>query len=147
MTEILKTSLSPQEPWLACCDGASRGNPGPASFGVVLCDPTGAVCKELSVAIGRNTNQAAEYEALIRTLEELVLLKVKQVKIFTDSQFVARQFSGEYRVKDERMKVYLSRVRGQQKFFDRVDVVHILRSSHPLNKRADQLANEALDRK
>jgi hypothetical protein len=47
--------------WTAYCDGASRGNPGPASYGVVLCDPQGAVAAEIGERIGTNTNQVGEY--------------------------------------------------------------------------------------
>jgi ribonuclease HI len=132
--------------WTAYCDGASRGNPGPAAYGAVLCDPSGAVVMELGEAIGVNTNQVAEYEALIRVLAELRTFKASRVKVFTDSQFVARQFSGQYRAKDARMKALLARVRELQAGLGRVEVVHIARSSHPHNRRADALANEALDR-
>jgi ribonuclease HI len=112
----------------------------------VLCDPSGKVFREIGEAIGENTNQVAEYEALIRALAELRALGARRVKVFTDSQFVARQFSGEYRVKDERMKALLGRVRELEKHFQKVEVNHISRSSHPHNVRADGLANRALDR-
>jgi ribonuclease HI len=132
--------------WTAYCDGASRGNPGPASFGVVLCDPAGAVVAEIGEAIGINTNQVAEYEALIRALKELLQRGAKQVKILTDSQFVVYQVTGVYRAKDPRMKVLLGRVKDLEPRFEKVELVHIFRSSHPHNKRADALANEALDK-
>src|SRR5262249_37253849 len=79
--------------WTAYCDGASRGNPGPASFGVVVCRPDGQVAKEIKVFVGINTNQVAEYEALIRALEELTSLGARRAQVFTDSQFVTKQFS------------------------------------------------------
>jgi ribonuclease HI len=132
--------------WTAYCDGASRGNPGPASFGVVVCDPAGTITAELAVPIGVNTNQVAEYEALIRALAELKGLGARRVKIFTDSEFVTKQVNGQYRAKDERMKALLARVRAAAPAFDEFSVVHIRRSSHPHNVRADGLANEALDR-
>lgn len=132
--------------WTAYCDGASRGNPGPASFGVVLCDPTGAVAAEIGERIGINTNQVAEYEALIRALIELYHRGAKQVKILTDSQFVVYQVTGIYRAKDARMKVLLARVKELEPRFEKMELVHIPRSSHPHNQRADALANEALDK-
>ena len=141
----LFNSASPRV-YTAYCDGASRGNPGPASYGLVLCDPAGVVVKEMGEAIGVTTNQVAEYEALIRVLVELKEMDVARVRVFTDSQFVSRQFSGQYRVKDVRMKALLARVRALETGFDQVEVIHIARSSHPHNCRADRLANEALDR-
>lgn len=131
--------------WTAYCDGASRGNPGPASYGVVLCDPTGSVAAELEKFIGKNTNQVAEYEALICALKELADRGARRVKILTDSQFVVYQVSGIYRAKDDRMKALLARVKEQQSRFENVELVHIPRSSHPHNRRADALANKALD--
>jgi ribonuclease HI len=133
--------------WTAYCDGASRGNPGPASYGVVLCDPQGAVAAEIGERIGTNTNQVAEYEGLIRALSELLKRGATRAQVRTDSQFVVRQVSGVYRAKDTRMIALLSRVKELERRFEKVDVIHIARSSHPHNQRADGLANEALDRK
>ncbi len=131
--------------WTAYCDGASRGNPGPASYGVVLCDPAGTVAGEISQAIGINTNQVAEYEALIRALSELADRGARQATIFTDSQFVVYQVTGIYRAKDDRMKLLLAKVKEHESRFDKVKLVHIARSSHEHNRRADALANRALD--
>ena len=132
--------------WAAYCDGASRGNPGPASYGVVVCDPSGAVAAEIGEAIGMNTNQVAEYEALIRALNELFQRGAKRAKILTDSQFVVYQVTGIYRAKDPRMKALLERVKALEQRFEKIELIHIPRSSHPYNKRADALANEALDK-
>ena len=76
---------------LAFVDGAARGNPGPAAAGVVFQDPEGKVVKTLSVAIGHATNNVAEYTALILALQEALLLGVKQLKVHTDSELVAKQ--------------------------------------------------------
>lgn len=132
--------------WTAYCDGASRGNPGPSSYGLVLCDPTGTVAGEISESIGINTNQVAEYEALIRALAELADRGARHVEIFTDSQFVVYQVTGIYRAKDARMKLLLARVKEHESRFKTVKLVHIARSSHEHNRRADALANQALDR-
>ncbi len=100
---------------------------------------------EIGERLGINTNQVAEYEALIRALKELMIRGAKQVRILTDSQFVVYQVKGIYRAKDPRMKVLLERVKKEEGHFEKIDLVHIPRSSHPHNKRADGLANEALD--
>ena len=127
-------------------DGASRGNPGPASYGVCIKKDSADGYEEFSEYIGQTTNSVAEYQALIRALEEGKRLGAEEMDIFTDSQLVARQFEGLYKVKHESLKEIMSRVRELEKNFRRVTVKHIPRSSHPGNKRADRLANIALNR-
>ena len=127
-------------------DGASRGNPGPASYGVCIRKEDGDKFIEFCESIGQTTNSVAEYSALIRGLEEGLNLGAEELDIFTDSQLVARQFQGLYKVKHEGLKEIMAKVRGLQKNFKRVTVHHIPRSSHPGNKRADRLANIALNR-
>ncbi len=131
--------------WVAYCDGASRGNPGPAAFGLVVLDPSGRRAGEWGIALGVNTNQVAEYEGVIRALKELRALGARRAVVKTDSQFVVRQFTGEYRAKDERMKALLARARGLAADFESLTLRHIARSSEPGNVRADDLANRALD--
>jgi ribonuclease HI len=131
--------------WTAWCDGGSRGNPGPAAFGVVLCDPSGAVVGQVGRAIGTNTNQVAEYEGLICSLEELKRLGARRARVHTDSEFVVKQVNGQYKARDERMKALLARVREAARAFERFEVVHVRRSSHPHNVLADKLVNETLD--
>lgn len=131
--------------WVAYCDGASRGNPGPAAFGLVVLDPAGRRAGEWGIALGVNTNQVAEYEGVIRALQELRTLGARRAVVKTDSQFVVRQYTGEYRAKDERMKALLARVRGLAAEFESLTLRHIARSSEPGNVRADALANRALD--
>jgi ribonuclease HI len=112
---------------------------------VVVCDPAGRLVKEARRHIGHNTNQVAEYEALIRALEEALKAGARRLRVLTDSQFVVKQFTGEYKIRDARMQALMGRVRALQGKFDSVELQHIARSSHPHNKRADELANEALD--
>lgn len=131
--------------WTAWCDGGSRGNPGPAAFGVVLCDPSGAIVDRIGRVIGTNTNQVAEYEGLICALEELRKRGARRVKVSTDSEFVVKQVTGLYKARDERMKALLARVREAARVFEKFDVVHIYRSSHPNNVLADKMVNQALD--
>lgn len=127
-------------------DGACRGNPGPASYGVCIYDESGEVVSEIGETIGTATNSIAEYSALERALKEGLRMGAEELYIFTDSQLVARQYEGIYRVKHEPLQRLLSMIRALAKEFKIVQVTHIPRSSHPGNKRADQLANIALNR-
>ena len=127
-------------------DGASRGNPGPASYGVCIRKDSGEGFIEFSEYIGETTNSIAEYQALIRALIEAKKMKAEELDIFTDSQLVARQFEGVYKVRHETLKEIMARVRELENEFSRVTVKHIPRSSHPGNRRADRLANIALNR-
>src|SRR5690349_10139751 len=90
---------------LAFVDGAARGNPGPASAGVVLQKPSGEHLKTLSVPLGHATNNVAEYSGLILAMQEALLMGAKELEIRTDSELVAKQWSGEYKVKDASLKV------------------------------------------
>ena len=123
-------------------DGASRGNPGPASVGAVLQDESGRNIKTLSIPIGTATNNVAEYFALLAALQEALAMGAKSVRVFTDSELLAKQFSGEYRIKDSTLKLLGILVRQLRGFFKTMALEHIPREK---NKLADQAANEALD--
>ena len=122
-------------------DGAARGNPGPAGIGAVLVGPGGEELKTISEYIGEGTNNFAEYTALIRGLEEAERLGANRVAVFLDSELVARQLVGAYRVKSESLRPLYRQAR---ELISRLDarVSHIPREK---NKRADELANEAID--
>ena len=123
-------------------DGASRGNPGPAGVGVVLCDGGNRVLWEFGKFIGETTNNVAEYTALIDGLQEALIHKVRKISVYTDSELLTRQLQGKYKVKEPHLKVLhqqaLSLIRG----FGRFGIHHIPRTE---NRRADKLANEALN--
>ena len=86
-------------------DGGSRGNPGPAGYGAVVRDPaTGEVLAERAEAIGTATNNVAEYRALLRGLERARALGASEVEIVNDSELVAKQLTGAYKVKHPAMK-------------------------------------------
>lgn len=123
-------------------DGASRGNPGPSSIGVVIEDEAGGTIKEYGRAIGEQTNNVAEYTALLDALRTAEELGAKRVKVRSDSQLLVRQFNGQYRVKNERLMKYLLQIQNLRRRFESVELEHVPRE---LNKRADRLANEALD--
>ncbi len=127
-------------------DGASRGNPGPASYGVCIKTDADSEYIEFSEYLGTATNSVAEYEALIRGLLEAKKMGATEIDVYTDSQLVARQFGGIYKVKHPDMIERMREVRSLEKDFKQVRVHHIPRSSHPGNKRADRLANIALNK-
>lgn len=123
-------------------DGASRGNPGPASIGVVFQEDGGKVFKTISKNIGIQTNNTAEYSALIVALQEALILGITELHVYTDSELVAKQFSGEYKVKDSQIKIFFFFISQLKTAFKRLAVTHVLREK---NKLADAAANKALD--
>jgi ribonuclease HI len=125
------------------CDGASRGNPGPAAIGAVIYGPAGEPVLQVSQTIGEATNNAAEYRALIAGLEGARDLGVGELLIRLDSQLLVRQVSGEYRVRSAGLKPLHRRVKALMARFAVVDIEHVPREK---NVVADALANEALDR-
>ena len=125
------------------CDGASRGNPGPAAAGaVVLEEGTGKTAAEVSRALGQATNNVAEYRALLLGLEEALRLGARKVSVFADSQLLVRQLLGTYRVRHPDMKRLWEEAQVLLGRFESWRATHVPREQ---NKRADRLANQALD--
>ena len=129
------------------CDGASRGNPGPAAVGVLLLPAIGesdipATPLEYSKTIGKATNNVAEYSALILGLEKGLENKLRKLEIMLDSELVVRQISGVYRVKKAELRPLYEKAQKLLRQFDSYTISHIPREK---NTRADQLANDALD--
>ncbi len=124
-------------------DGASRGNPGDAGIGVVIADQEGNALREVGEYIGRTTNNVAEYSALIRGLREALELGADAVCISTDSELMARQLAGVYKVKSDNLKALHAQAIALLRRFRKVSITHVMRE---LNKRADQLANEGIDK-
>ena len=131
-----------QAEWLLMVDGAARGNPGDAGCGAAICDESGTVVKELSRYLGRTTNNVAEYEGLLIGLDALVQLGRKKIRVQSDSQLLVRQLNGEYRVKDEKLKVLHQRAMTLLRQFDSYRILHVYRE---MNKIADRLANRGID--
>jgi ribonuclease HI len=123
-------------------DGGARGNPGPAAIGVVVSDPDGAVLEELGERIGVATNNVAEYRALLRGLERARARDAREVEIVNDSELVARQITGAYKVKHPAMKPLHGEAIAALREFDRWSIRSVPRAD---NARADELVNEALD--
>lgn len=123
-------------------DGASRGNPGPAGLGVVIKNESKKTVKEFYKYIGRATNNIAEYNALVYGLQEAHMLGAEEVILNLDSELVARQLKGEFRVKDPQIKLLFDQAIHLINGFKKFDVVHISREK---NKEADKLANKAIN--
>ncbi|HHV62015.1 MAG TPA: ribonuclease HI family protein [Firmicutes bacterium] len=123
-------------------DGASRSNPGPAGIGVAIFDGDYNLLAEIYEAIGETTNNIAEYTALIRGLEEGLKLSARRVTIYTDSELMARQIRGEYRVKNQGLMPLFEKARILMGRFESCQIHHVPRER---NKVADRLANKALE--
>jgi ribonuclease HI len=125
------------------CDGAARGNPGPAGAGAIVVDENGAVLAEVAEGLGETTNNVAEYTAVIRGLEEAKRLGAREVLLRSDSQLLINQLTGRYRVKAPHLQPLHKRVRDLMRAFTRVDLEHVPRER---NAAADSLANLGVDR-
>jgi len=123
-------------------DGGARGNPGPGGIGVVIIDESGKTIYELSKYIGSCTNNEAEYVAMWTGLQVAISKEIKKISVFTDSELVAKQLLGDYKVKNERLKKLHERVKNLVPSFEQISFTHIRREK---NKRADELVNEALN--
>ena len=127
---------------VAYADGASRGNPGPAAFGAVLYDTSGAEVQAVQERIGRATNNVAEYRGAIAALEAALALGATGIDLRMDSELVVRQLLGQYRVRAPGLQPLFRRAEALLDRFARTSVTHVRREE---NRRADALANAALD--
>jgi ribonuclease HI len=124
-------------------DGGARGNPGPAAAACVISDPAGETLLERAELIGRATNNVAEYRALLLGLATARELGAEEVEVIGDSELIAKQVQGLYKVKHEAMKpLYLDAMKALRGFTS----WSIRTVPRAQNKRADALVNEALDR-
>ena len=128
-------------------DGGARGNPGPAGYGVVICDGDHQTIAEISEYIGETTNNQAEYAAVLTALEKIQELAAGEpVRVYMrlDSELVVKQLTGLYKVKNDGLKPVYWKIRDLVMLLGgAVQFEHIPRRE---NKRADELANEAMDR-
>jgi ribonuclease HI len=123
-------------------DGGARGNPGPAAAAAVASTPDGEAVGERSAYIGEATNNVAEYRALLLGLELARELGAREVEVVNDSELVARQVGGEYRVKHAGLRPLHREAMQALRAFDRWSVRSVRREG---NVRADELVNETLD--
>lgn len=123
-------------------DGGSRGNPGPAAIGVVISDSDGNVVEELAETIGPATNNEAEYRALIRGLERAAQLGAAEVQVINDSELVAKQVNGVYKVRHAEMQRLHALALAALARFGKWSIGSVPRAN---NAGADALVNRALD--
>ncbi len=128
--------------YVANIDGASRGNPGPASYAVVLRDPEGKIALELAKNIGRETNNVAEYFALLAALDYAATHNIAALRVRSDSELLVRQMQGRYKVKSADLKPLHERASKLSRQLQYFAIEHVRRE---LNRDADALANVALD--
>ena len=122
-------------------DGAARGNPGPAGAGAVLAGGDGRKRAEVSAFLGEATNNVAEYCALILALQRALRLGCVRVEVLTDSELLARQVNGEYRVRDKHLQWLHALADQLRQDFEEFHIRHIPREE---NRAADRLANRAV---
>lgn len=123
-------------------DGASRGNPGDAGAGVAILNEQREPLIEKKQYLGQTTNNSAEYQALILALEETLNMRASQVEIYTDSELLARQWNGQYRVQNPGLVTLMQQARRLASQLQSCRISHVPREQ---NKRADKLANLAID--
>jgi ribonuclease HI len=123
-------------------DGGARGNPGPAAAAAVISTPDGEVLDEASETLGRTTNNVAEYRGLLLGLERARALGATAVDVVNDSELVAKQVNGLYKVKHPDMKPLYARAMQALREFERWSIRSVPRAE---NAEADRLVNEALD--
>jgi len=127
---------------MANIDGASRGNPGPAAYAVIVRDPQGHIVLELAKRMGRETNNVAEYYALLAALDYATNQGIKSLRIRSDSELLVRQMQGRYKVKSPELKPLHERASKMSRQLSYFAIEHVRRE---LNRDADALANLALD--
>jgi ribonuclease HI len=140
------TSLFPAsaEPWpTAFTDGGSRGNPGPAGYGVLVQDAAGRTIAELSEFLGIQTNNFAEYSALLAALDYAVQHNLERLHVISDSELMVKQMRGQYRVQSPDLRPLYEEAQRRAARLRGFRIEHVLRGK---NKRADELANQAMDR-
>ena len=128
--------------WRANIDGGSRGNPGPAAYGVVIRNPRGEIVARLKKYIGRSTNNVAEYYGLIAALDYAQSNQVRALHIESDSELMVKQMRGQYKVKSADLQPLFERAKKMSQSLASFRISHVYREQ---NREADALANQAMD--
>ena len=123
-------------------DGGSRGNPGPAAYGVVVRDARGEIVAKLKKYIGHNTNNVAEYFGLIAALDYAETHGIRSLRVESDSELLVKQMRGQYRVKSADLRPLFERARKMAQSLESFRIDHVFREQ---NREADALVNQALD--
>jgi ribonuclease HI len=134
---------APAKLYVAEVDGGSRGNPGPAAYAVILRKPSGEPVARLGKFIGRETNNVAEYYGLIAALDYASAHDICELRVRTDSELMAQQMRGRYKVKSAGLRPLHERAMKLARTLEFFAIEHIPREQ---NREADALANEVLDR-
>lgn len=130
--------------WItAYCDGGSRGNPGPAGYGVFIEGANGEKLAELSEFLGRATNNVAEYSALLASLEFALQQGHRRLRVVADSELLVKQIQGRYKVASPDLRPLYEEARRRIAKLEMFRVEHVLRGK---NQKADRLANLAMDK-
>jgi len=136
----------PERKQIACfhanIDGGSRGNPGPAAYGVVMRDGREEVVARLKKYIGQNTNNVAEYFGLIAALDYAQAHGIRALRVESDSELLVKQMRGQYKVKSEELKPLFERAKKMSQTLEMFRIEHVYREQ---NREADALVNQALD--
>lgn len=135
-------SSAPSSVYIANIDGASRGNPGPAAYGVIVRDPAGKIVFELGKRFGRDTNNVAEYYALLAALDYASSHSISSLRVRSDSELLVRQMQGRYKVKSPDLQPLHERASRLSRQLSYFAIEHVPRE---MNREADALANAALD--
>jgi ribonuclease HI len=121
-------------------DGASRGNPGPSGIGILILDSRNNEIRRISEKINDTTNNVAEYRALLKAIIECQKSGFSSAQFFTDSELLARQINGMYKIKDEKLKPLYVKIKGKLLGFRNWSLIHIPREENII---ADKLANDS----
>ena len=130
---------------LIYCDGASKGNPGPAAIAVEILNEDEVLVESFAKFLGDRTNNEAEYEALIAALKAARNLTEVELECFLDSQLVVRQLNGEYQVRNPRLQRLWLEVRSLQQLFLKVSFFHVPRTDERIQE-VDRLANSVIEK-
>ena len=125
-------------------DGGARGNPGPAGCGAVIFDENGkSILATHKKYLGEQTNNFAEYSAVVLALEEAKKFGAEELQLFLDSELVVKQLNGEYKIKNQDLGKLFIKIHNLKQNFKKVSFSHVRREQ---NKLADKLANQAIDK-
>ena len=129
---------------LVYSDGASRRNPGPAAIGFAIYDQNGNLLEQNAQYIGENTNNTAEYRALLWAMDRSCAHCRKNIRIHSDSELVVKQMTGVYRAKKDHLRDLLQEALNKKALFESFEIVHVPRNNSRL-QAVDKLVNSALD--
>jgi ribonuclease HI len=140
---LFPAQVAPDSYLIAHIDGGSRGNPGPAGYGVVITDRAGKMIATLHEYLGHQTNNHAEYQGLLAALDYALTHGHKALKVVSDSELLVKQIRGEYKVKSPALQDLYQRARQMISRLEWFSIQHTLREG---NQEADRLANMAMDK-